>query len=155
MGARGPKSTHELALRAIPLSARKLPPPEGLDEAEAAVWRDTVATMPLGWFNRSHQPLLSAYCRHTVRADRLGQMISNFEPVWLKAEGGLQRLDKLLAMSEREGRAIAATARAMRLTHQSQILPRGAGRANAQPAIDPPWEDADDLEARFFPGERR
>jgi hypothetical protein len=46
----------------------------------------------------------------------------------VKAKGGLERLDRMLAMAERETRAALACARALRVTPQSQILPRTAGR---------------------------
>ena len=44
-------------------------------------------------------------------------------------DGGLERLDRLLAIAERETRAITACARALRLTPQAQMHPRTAGRA--------------------------
>jgi formate-dependent phosphoribosylglycinamide formyltransferase (GAR transformylase) len=98
--------------------------------------------MPSGWFSRAQYPILAAYCRHTVRATHLAQLIARFEPDWITVEGGLQRLDKLLAMAERETRAITACARSMRLTQQAQIQPRGAGRAVANSSRDGnrPWD---------------
>jgi hypothetical protein len=53
----------------------------------------------------------------------------------------LQRYDRLLGMAERESRAITACARSMRITHQAQIQPRGAGRATIKEVTGPrPWE---------------
>jgi hypothetical protein len=85
-----------------------------------------------------------------VRANRLAALVTAFDAEWIKEEGGLQRLDKLLAMAERESRAVVACARSMRLTQQSQILPRGAGRANADKPDGPkPWDRGDGYD-HFF-----
>lgn len=141
MGKRGPRSSADLAVKPVLIETRRPAPPADLGEAEAEVWRDTVGTMPLGWFCRAQYPILAAYCRHAVRARQLAALIAEFQPEWVKEEGGLQRLDKLLAMAERETRAMTACARSMRLTHQAQIQPRGAGRAMASAPDSPrPWE---------------
>src|SRR5262245_45591478 len=59
---------------------------------------------------------------------------------WLKKDGGLERLDKLLIMAEREGKAALACARALRLTTQAQMHPRTAGRmANDVSPYPSPW----------------
>lgn len=143
MKQRGRKSSGALTANPVLIETRRPAPPSDLGEAEAEVWKDTVGTMPSGWFSRAQYPVLIAYCRHTARAAQLAGLIAQFEPEWLGVDGGLQRLDKLLAMAERETRALSACARSMRLTHQAQIQPRGAGRAvqNAPPDGRPrPWE---------------
>ena len=72
-----------------------------------------MATMPGGWFDRVHEPMLKALCRHVVAADRLSALVEAFKDAWLHQEGGLQRLDRLLAMRERESRAVVMCARSM------------------------------------------
>ena len=59
---------------------------------------------------------------------------------WVRKEGGLQRLDRLLAMRERESRAVVMwTGRSV--TQQAQMHPRSAGRAIANAPIGPrPWD---------------
>ena len=96
--------------------------------------------MPLGWFSRAPYPILIAYCRHVVRAEILACHASAMQRGWPEEKEGLQKLDKLLGMAERETRAMTACARSMRLTHQSQILPRGAGRAVEDQVSVKPWE---------------
>jgi hypothetical protein len=116
-----------------------------LSAAAAEVWRDTVGTLPAGWFTLGQYPIVMAYCRHAAQADELAKQADAFEPEWLKADGGLDRLNKLLAMAERETRAMTACARAMRITKQSQIEPRGAGRRMAGALDAPrPWDFADE-----------
>ena len=123
------------------IETRRPDPPAKLTEAEGEVWRDVTGTMPLGWFSRAQYPILLAYCRHSARADMLAQLVNEFEPEWLTVEGGVERLNKLLTMAERETRSATACARSMRLTHQAQIQPRGAGRALANESGRPrPWE---------------
>lgn len=115
---------------------------------------DTVGTMPLGWFSRAQYPLLIAYCRHGARAEAMARQIDGFDPEGLKEDGGLERLNKLLAMAERETRALTACARSMRLTQQSQIQPRSAGRATVGDHSGPkPWDDdfQPDPTDKFFP----
>jgi hypothetical protein len=55
-----------------------------------------------------------------TRAGLLAQQIAKFKPDWLKEPGGLERLDKLLQMADRETKALSACARSLRLTQQSQ-----------------------------------
>ena len=67
--------------------------------------------------------------------------IARLEPEWTRLESGLERLDRLLAVAERETRAITACARALRLTPQAQMHPRTAGRAVSNVPSGPmPWD---------------
>ncbi len=137
----GRKSAASLASVPVPLATRRPPPPERLLEPEATIWREVVGAMPADWFTRESFPVLAAFCRHTARADMLASLLANFTPDWIKVEGGLQRLDKLLAMAARETTTATACARALRLTQQARIQPRGAGRAMARnPGESRPWD---------------
>ena len=46
-------------------------------------------------------------------------------------QGGVQILDKMFAMAERESRAVLANARSLRLTNQSKYDAQAAGRTAA------------------------
>lgn len=103
------------------------------------IWREVVGAMPADWFTRESYPVLTAFCRPTARADMLASLLADFTPDWIKVEGGLQRLDTLLAMATRE--TATACARALRLTHHARIRPRDAGRAMARnPGETRPWD---------------
>lgn len=141
MGTRGRKSLAELATSPVLIETKRPAPPPELNATEAAIWRAAVGTMPFGWIGPAQFPILAAYCRHTHRANDLAKLIEAFEFEWLSEDGGLERFNKLLAMAERETRALTACARSMRITHQSQILPRGAGRRMAGSRGPMPWED--------------
>ena len=140
MRQRGRKSAEGLAT--IGAGYRSPPPPPAeLSDAQAAVWRDCVASVPGHWFTRACFPVLVSYCRHVCRARLLEMQIAKFEPEWRKVPDGLERLDRMLAMAERESRAITATARALRLTPHSQMHPRSAGRAiDPVPSGPRPWD---------------
>jgi phage terminase small subunit len=143
MGSRGRKSADERAAKALVLIETRRPsPPAGLTEAEQAVWRDVVGSLPAGWFAKAAWPLLVAYCRHVVRAEILAQQVTAFRMEWLAADGGLQRFDALLKMAERETRALTACARSLRFTPQSQMRATAAGSAAARvnPEGKRPWD---------------
>lgn len=129
MRQRGRKSGDATTTVPVLIETRRPAPPAGLSDTEKAIWRDTVGTLPLGWFARSEFPILAAYCRHAGRADALGERASGFGLDWLKEEGGPAVLDQLLKMAERETKVMLACARSLRLTKQAQMHPRTAGRA--------------------------
>ena len=141
MGARGRRSSADLALKPVILAERRPAPPPGLTEAEQAIWTDVASALPAAWFSKASRPILAAYCRHVARGEVLAQQISEFDPTWWREEIGLRTWDRLLGMAERETRAATACARALRLTPQAQMHPRKAGTLLAhQPTIRPPWE---------------
>jgi hypothetical protein len=127
MKSRGRKSAASLGVVPVSIEARRPPPPDNLSEGAAQVWRDTVVSMPGGWFDRVHEPLLVAYCRHVVTAERLTQLAESH--LLKQSEISLEDMDRLLRMRERESRAVVMCARTMRLTQQAQMHPRTAGRA--------------------------
>jgi hypothetical protein len=126
---RGPKSQNELTTIVVD-AGKQMPakPPSEVSDPQSMIWRDAVASMPGNWLTRAAYPILIAYCRHACRARLLEMQISKFEIEWTTVAGGLERLDKMLTMAERETRAMSACARAMRLTPQAQMHPRSAGR---------------------------
>ena len=140
---RGRKSACDLSV-VVDATTRRLPPPvpPDLTDAQGDVWRDTVGSLPGNWITRAAHPVLVSYCRHVCRARFLEVCIARFHIENVHDEGGMERLDKLLAMAERETRALTACARALRLTPRS-VHPVTAGRALANHHTGrKPW-DAD------------
>ena len=84
----------------------KIPPkpPVELTDAQAQVWRDVVGSMSADWLVRGAFPILTEYCRHVCRA-RLLERTFSFRNEWAGVPGGLERLDRLLAMADRETKA--------------------------------------------------
>jgi hypothetical protein len=131
MGTRGPKSAAELSVASVEPRRASTDPPSELSDAQAAVWRDAIRSMRGERLTRGAYPILIEYCRHVCRSRMLEGLISGFRLEVLKRdETGtvLPQLDKLLAMAERETRAATACARALRLTPQSIMHARTAGR---------------------------
>ena len=145
MAKRGRKSAAELALTDVPIVdvSRHMPPPppSELSDAQAQVWRDAASSIT--WLARGAHGILIEYCRHVCRSRLLEVQIAHFQQEWIATAGGLERLDRLLAMAEREGKAAIACARALRLTPQAQMHPRVAGRRVADESPYPsPWSGA-------------
>jgi hypothetical protein len=90
--------------------------------------------------------------QHCAIAQTIAKSIESFDPAWLAEDGGLDRLDQLSRLLDREHRAMLALARSMRLTHQSQDRKVAARRAHAQSG----WGSIgmDDGEVRAAPWER-
>src|ERR1044072_9909193 len=113
MGTRGRKSAAELSVAPFTSPRVSLGPPVELTDAQAAVWRDAVASMRNGQLTRGAFPILIAYCRHVCRARTLENLIDGFSIDRLKGDSDyLPIFDKLLAIAERETRAATACARA-------------------------------------------
>ena len=68
-----------------------------------------------------------------VRSRLLGAQISKVEDRCFTSEDTLRFLDKLLAMLERETRAVAALSRSMRLTQQTRADKDSAFRKTSGP----------------------
>jgi hypothetical protein len=143
MRKRGRKSTAELSVVAVAVDGYRPKPPLGLQDEEATIWRNIVSSLPGGWFTRSNEPLLTAYCRHVATRDRLAQLVETSAPC--QEPDNLKQWDKLLSMRERESKAALSLARAMRFTQQAQMHPRTAGRAipDSGPKLwdRKPWDD--------------
>ncbi|MBN9426495.1 MAG: hypothetical protein J0H09_08310 [Burkholderiales bacterium] len=143
MGTRGRRSAsaQEVAIVA-PVAHARLPAPTHISDAERAVWLQVVNDQPATAFSATHAPLLELYCRHVVNARVIAEELLAFERSWLADEDGLKRYDRLLAMSEREGRAASSLATRLRITRQAVDHPETVARElRNQPAKQrKPWE---------------
>jgi hypothetical protein len=134
----------QAALQTLVIFPGKPPPLEpdpGLTEAQAEIWRRTLAALPNGWLEPSAVPVLVELCRRVCRAEILEERIRGFDPEWIRADGGIERLDKLLAMADREGRAVVACCRNLRLTPSAIMHAQTAGRRLQEPpsGAEVPW----------------
>jgi hypothetical protein len=130
---RGKRSTAALSL--VPLAPRqRATPPKDLSAAEKTLFRAVISTKPAEWFTADAAPLLAEYCRHAVMADRLARQIADAMRAVEKTEGddreNLVVLDRLLAMRDRESKAVVAFARSLRLTMQARYRGEVAARAH-------------------------
>jgi hypothetical protein len=144
MAKRGRISGAELSV-VVDLSRRPPPPPPSdLPPSQAETWRTVMGSVPSDYISRGAYPVLIELCRHIDRGRMLEGLIASFAREWIGEDGGIERLDKLLQAAEREGRAILACCRSLRLTPQSVHPTTSARRlANHLPAgRRPPWAGA-------------
>jgi hypothetical protein len=142
MRQRGRKSVSATTTPLTVISERRLPPPADLTDAERSAWLAITSCRPGSWFDAASVPLLTALIRHQQSANVLAGEIAQFDSTWLRDDDGLERYRSLLAMRERETRAMAALSRSLRLTPQS-IHAVTAGRAVDQHRAAPasrPWD---------------
>jgi hypothetical protein len=143
MTKRGRASTNDLSLVVDITRAPPPEPPRELPPTQAAIWRDIFGAIPSGYVPRASYSVAISLCRHIDRECTLAQMVETFRPEWAQTDEGLQRLNKLLSMAERESRAVAARARSLRLTPQSVHQPVTASRkltAHRPAGVSRPWD---------------
>jgi hypothetical protein len=136
------KSAAALAVVARTVDHRP-PPPAELTPAQVVTWETIVRRMPHDWFPAETHPALTALCRHIDTATQLATVIDKFEVDWIGEEGGLERLNSLLKLRDREHRAIVTISRSLRLTNQSRYPADKASRMAAKPTFAAgmaPWE---------------
>ena len=110
--------------------------PDGLSDAEAALWAQIVESKPAGWFDAGSAAVLKEYVRAVVACDRL-QVLFAAAP---DEVDGVNLLDRLLAMRDRESRRVANLATKLRLTQQSRYTPQAAATANKRASGKRPWQ---------------
>ena len=109
-------------------------PPKDMPADQAELWKRVVATKPADWFTADALPVLLQFCRHVSTAALLEGRIA------ASTEDGIDKLDKLLALRDRESKAIQRLATALRLTPQSRIRPDTAHtQVTATGGADRPW----------------
>ena len=137
MAKRGRKSGAEIATMPLNGSIQTITRPDApyeLTDEQASVWRRISDDLPADWFSPKHSGLLKQYCRHEAQSDRIAMLI---EQEMQKREVDVQQYDKLLAMQEREGRAMSSLATRMRMTQQALYDKSKKAPSNS---VRKPWE---------------
>ncbi len=138
MGGRGRKSGAELGIvQRIP---QRPEPPSELTPEQAEEWREIVARMPATWFGRETWPRLCTYCRHVSNARHIARLIEDARGDDLGDRVALMRLNRLLAMQERQSSILAGLATCMRLTNQSRYTARSDASQAGRSVGKPTWE---------------
>ncbi|RJT32104.1 hypothetical protein D3227_27270 [Mesorhizobium waimense] len=136
MGSRGRKSAE--ALTVVTLANRIAPDaPYHLTDAQAAIWRGIVDTLPAEFFPSESFDTLAAYCRHACEVRRLSGEVERFKTEWLRDGEGLRRYGVLIKLRELEVRSMLAAARSLRLTNQSRY--RADSAATRSKPLTRPW----------------
>src|SRR4051812_35206198 len=77
-----------------------------LSDEEAAEWRKFTKRMPGDWFPPETWPMLAQCCRHIVTARWLGECLQEMRSgVAPNDDDGMDRVEKLIKLHDREGRA--------------------------------------------------
>ena len=137
MVKRGRKSSADIATIPIKGAIQTIARPDApyeLTDAQAAIWHRVADDLPADWFTPKHIGLLKMYCRHEAQSDRIAMLI---EQEMAKHELDVQQYDKLLAMQEREGRAMSSLATRMRITQQALYDKSKKAPSNS---VSKPWE---------------
>ena len=150
MGKRGPTPAHE-KIRMLPgRDDRRPPPPEGLTDAQAALWRDIVATEPASLFDSAaRQHLLRLYVEHATFRAQLQALIDRSPIEGIADEGKAKGFEAMLRARDRETKQLVSLATRMRLTNQSRYTPAAAGSAvrNDRGAGPRPWDETGPADA--------
>ena len=118
----------------------RIRPPHHLNDEECVIWRICVDAHPADWFAAGGSALLLAqFCRHTVIAKRIAEMI---EQTIDRATA--DELDLLFKMQERETRTISSLATKLRMTPQATLNHRGNKKPVLQQHHRVPWEESED-----------
>ena len=142
MKQRGRKSTASLTVLPTVLKPVETDAPEHLSDQEKAEWKKIVDRMPTGFFTAEMFPMLAALCQHIVSQKKISAIIDGMGQMSATDPEAIKQYDRLLAMRERESRAMASFSTKLRLTPQSRYQPNTAGSKTAgvgSGAIKP-WE---------------
>jgi hypothetical protein len=139
MQKRGRPSSVELTLVGPDTitTIRRAQPPEYLSAAEAGEWRRIVGALPADWFPVETHGLLESYCAHLIERRDLTGLIAAEKA---SPDFTVKQYNRLLAMRERESRAISSLATRMRISQQATLDRLKKKDAGAQ--LRKPWEDA-------------
>lgn len=138
MKQRGRASSAELAT-VTNLPIRFLPPPADLSAEESEVWSRVVATKPGDWWNAGSVPLLAQYCRATVQAEMVAELVRQCGSAMLADSEQLGTYKELRKIQAGLSGEINSLARAMRLTQQSQYRADKAATESRKATGRKPW----------------
>lgn len=121
-------------------------PLEELNEEERKEWYKFTNRMPPDWFPPETWPMLAQLCRHICQGRWVGQCLQEVRAGLLDFtdDDALERLCRLQALHDREGRAMTAMMVRLRLTSQQRIpdadvADRTRDRVKDEHVDVPPW----------------
>jgi hypothetical protein len=136
---RGRKSEAALAtVTALPI--RLLQPPADLSVEEAQVWGRVAATKPGDWWDAGSIPLLAQYCRATVQAELIADLLRQTASSMLSDPGQLGTYKELRKIQAALSAELNTLARSMRLTQQSRYNAKNSDTASRKATGRKPWQ---------------
>lgn len=137
MKQRGRKSGGELATVGAVHVDRRPEPPVDLTPEQSDIWAMVVGALPADWFPAESWPLLAQYCRHTIEARRIAQLI---DQECARPDLDVATYAELLKLQKAETTALKAMAASMRISQQSRRTDNAAATAAKNRTISRPWE---------------
>src|SRR5690625_1031696 len=137
MKQRGRKCAGELAVASPVLVQPRPDAPVELTPEQAGVWNEVVDALQADWFLAESHPLLVQYCRHTIEARRIAQLIDH---ECAREELDVATYAALLRMQAREPTALKSMASSMRLSQQSSRRDDNSATAKKNRTGTRPWE---------------
>jgi len=132
MEGRGRKSTASLSVVATLPVAGRVDPPDGLTDAQRALWHEIAAPLPIDWWNASNAPLLAEYVRAVDMCNRLGGEIER-----ALSEGDAKVIGDMLRLRDMESRRAVSLATKMRISQQATYNAKSGHTAKAHGAAKP------------------
>lgn len=118
-----------------PISAQDRPePPVDLTPEQRLEWISVVNSLRADWFPVETHGILSQYCKHTVAAKHIAELIRDLES---KDSIDVAEYDRLLKMQERESRILVSLATKMRITQQATYHPETQSKKGQRKAKSP------------------
>lgn len=146
MKQRGRQSEAALAT-VTTLPIRMLAPPADLSGEEAQVWSRIAATKPGDWWDAGSVPLLAQFCRASVQAELIADLVRQVGSVMLTDATKLGEYKELRKIQAALSGEINSLARAMRLTQQSRYNAKSSDTASRKATGRKPWVSHDVIDA--------
>ena len=120
-----------------PISACDRPePPPDLTPEQRLEWISVVNSLRADWFPVETHQILAQYCKHSVAAKHIAELIRDLES---REQIDVVEYDRLLKMQERESRILVSLATKMRITQQATYHPETQTK-KGQSKVKSPWE---------------
>lgn len=138
MGARGRKSLAGLAV--VPVSGRRMPPPEHLTPPQAEEWRQIVDSLPADYFRPGDAPLLAAFCVASAFYKKAAQMMEE-EGLVLEDDRGRRQAHPAASILTTQASSMAQMSVKLRLAPSSRYSEKQASTKAGQAGRKRPWDD--------------
>lgn len=136
MGKRGPLVTKAKRTfgKDISVSGAYFPVERGMSENAKRIWRSVVRSMPEKYFSEADRPQLRGYCEASAMLEKASQELSEGGAVFHDHNGNPKE-SPWVGIYHKSLSAVNSSATKLRITRQSMISPKVAGRA-AQDAVE-------------------
>ena len=108
--------------------------PESLTESQRKLWTGVIALKPSGWMKVDSAPMLEMYCKAVDHYRVMAQRLDGIVP-------GTREHRSLAKLTQKQMIIVKMLATSLRLTLQSRVTPKTAGRQDRDATVSQPWND--------------